>query len=259
LYEKYNRKRWVHPDPLELLFPFENPDDREIVGLIASSLAYGRVLQIRRSIERVLERMPSPRRDVERATPKTLKAALKGFRHRFTAGDDVAILLLGVRKALRRFGSLNACFISGLDPSADSVLPALARFVEAVFPAPVGGRFSLLPNPGTGSACKRLNLFLRWMVRKDGVDPGGWSGVDPSLLVVPLDTHMHRICMGLGLTRRKQANLQAALEITDAFRIIAPDDPVRYDFCLTRLGIRNDADPVGFLKELGLEKGTIRD
>ena len=87
---------------------------------------------------------------------------------------------------------------------------------------------------------KRLNLFLRWMVRRDDVDPGGWDSVSRGRLVVPLDTHLFRIARTLGFTDRKSADLAAALEITDRFREIAPDDPVRYDFALTRLGIRAD-------------------
>ncbi|MFC1474950.1 TIGR02757 family protein, partial [bacterium] len=95
----------------------------------------------------------------------------------------------------------------------------------------------LTPAPRRGSACKRMNLFLRWMVRRDDVDPGPWTDVPASKLVVPLDTHMHRISSGMGLTSRKQADLKTAIEITDAFRAISPEDPVRYDFALTRLGI----------------------
>ncbi len=105
----------------------------------------------------------------------------------------------------------------------------------------------LLCHPAAGSACKRLNLYLRWMVRRDDVDPGGWTGVSPARLVIPLDVHMHRIGRGLGLTQSRYANLRTALEITAAFRRIAPDDPVRYDFALTRLGIRSDTDLEGFL------------
>ena len=115
--------------------------------------------------------------------------------------------------------------------------------LSAPFP---GKPRSLLPSPVAGSACKRLNLFLRWMVRRDEVDPGGWDHVPPSKLIVPLDIHMHRISLQLGLTGRKQANLKAACEITNAFRAIEPDDPVRYDFSLTRLGIRDDLTPDGF-------------
>lgn len=240
LYEKYNRRRWVHPDPLEFLYQYEDPKDREVVGLIASSLAYGRVGQIKRSISSVLERMPSPQRFLEKASRRDLVRVLEGFKHRFTTAKELELLLFGVKKALRRYGSLEACFLSGMN--GEDILPGLAYFVERIFPETAGASFSLLPHPGRGSACKRLNLYLRWMVRKDGVDPGGWNGVGPSRLIVPLDTHMHRIGRLLGLTDRKQANLRTALEITEAFRMIAPEDPVRYDFCLTRLGIRTDIE-----------------
>ncbi|MCD6487215.1 MAG: TIGR02757 family protein, partial [Syntrophobacterales bacterium] len=110
---------------------------------------------------------------------------------------------------------------------------------------------SLLPSPAKGSACKRLNLFLRWMVRHDDVDPGGWDDISSSKLIIPLDTHMHRICLALGITKRKQADMKTALEITRSFQVMAPHDPVRYDFALTRLGIRKDTDITSFLYKFG--------
>ncbi|MBW2650885.1 MAG: DUF2400 family protein, partial [Deltaproteobacteria bacterium] len=100
--------------------------------------------------------------------------------------------------------------------------------------------------------------FLRWMVRRDDVDPGGWDDIPPSKLVIPLDTHMHRICLALGITKRKQANMKTALEITRSFQVIAPHDPVRYDFALTRLGIRKDTDITSFLDEFGRNTGKMR-
>ena len=117
------------------------------------------------------------------------------------------------------------------------MLPALARFVGELRSYAGSVLPSLLPSPADGSACKRLNLFLRWMVRKDAVDPGPWTSVPGAKLVVPLDTHMFRIARGLGLTPRRQADLKIALEITAGFRAIRPDDPVRYDFSLTRLAL----------------------
>ncbi|MCK4410112.1 MAG: DUF2400 family protein, partial [Candidatus Eisenbacteria sp.] len=126
----------------------------------------------------------------------------------------------------------------------ETVLPALTSFVGGIADAScvaagVEGACPL-PDPARGSACKRLHLFLRWMVRSDDVDPGGWDAVPASKLIVPLDTHMHRFSLLLGLTDRKQANGRTALEITRAFRSFSPDDPVKYDFSLTRLGIRDD-------------------
>ena len=127
------------------------------------------------------------------------------------------------------------------------MIPALAEFVEELSSVFAGKPRSLLPSPRAGSACKRHNLFLRWMVRSDAVDPGGWMDIPSAKLIVPVDVHMHRISLQIGLTKRKQANLRTALEITAAFRSIAPEDPVRYDFALTRLGIRNDTDPESFI------------
>ncbi|MFW6062129.1 MAG: DUF2400 family protein [Planctomycetota bacterium] len=100
-----------------------------------------------------------------------------------------------------------------------------------------------MPDPSRGSACKRLLLWLRWMVRRDAVDPGDWRGVPASKLVIPLDVHMHRITRLLGFTRRKQANLATAMEVTAGFARLCPADPVRYDFALTRFGIHPDMEP----------------
>jgi len=248
LYERYNRPQYIAPDPLQLLAAYPDSLDREIVGLIASSLAYGRVAQILRSVRLVLDRMGSPTRFVRRATPSVLDARFAGFRHRFTDDRDLCALLKGIRAALREFGSLGATFAAGLSPGDATVLPALGRFVEALnSPARCAGRF-LVPSPDGGSACKRLHLFLRWMVRSDDVDPGGWSCVPASMLVVPLDTHMFHTCRAMGLTGRKSADLNAAIEITHGFARYSPGDPVKYDFALTRLGIRPELERESFLE-----------
>lgn len=248
LYAWYNRRAFAHPDPVELLYGYPDVRDREIAALVASSLAYGRVAQIVRSVAMVLDKMRSPAAFLAAASVGTLRRSFAGFRHRFTSGDDLANMLLGTKRVIARYGCLHSCFASLLEEGDEDVTPALGRFVEELRAAGGGNGKHLLPSPGKGSACKRLNLFLRWMVRKDEIDPGGWSGVPKSKLIVPLDTHMHRISVALRLTRRKQANLATALEVTAAFRSIAPEDPVRYDFALTRLGIRNDADFGEFVK-----------
>jgi uncharacterized protein (TIGR02757 family) len=240
LYATYNRREYVHPDPLEFLYDYDDVPDRELVALIASALAYGGVRHILTSVRSVLARMQSPRRFVERSTRKSLLEAFATFKHRFTTGEELATMLYGMKRVLEQHGSLQSCFLAGFSERDETILPALALFVQEVS-APFRERpRSLLPSPSAGSACKRLNLFLRWMVRRDAVDPGGWDRVPASKLIVPVDVHMHRISLRLGLTMRKQANLRTACEITDAFRAIVPDDPVRYDFALTRLGIRKD-------------------
>jgi uncharacterized protein (TIGR02757 family) len=246
LYRLYHSRRWVHPDPLEFLYHYENPEDREVVAFIASSLAYGRVAQILVSVGRVLDAMGrSPARFLDESLPEQLATRFNAFVHRFTTGSDLALMLAGLKRVRERFGSLQNCFLSAYSPSDDTVNAALSRLISEI-----GGtagdrrrRNSLLPSPDRGSACKRHHLFLRWMVRRDSVDPGGWEAVCPSKLIVPLDTHMYRIGCCWGFTKRKSCGGAAALDMTRAFRQIAPEDPVRYDFALTRLGIRKDLDP----------------
>ena len=234
LYSRYNRKDYLGTDPIQFLFRYPNVLDRELAALIASSFALGRVAHILVSVEKILAPMqPGPRSFLDGADARLLRSTYAGFKHRFFDSECLVAFLCGARNMLRLHGSLNSAFTKGLVPEEATVLPALERFASDLNI----GCGSLIPSPARGSACKRLNLFLRWMVRRDDVDPGGWTGVDASKLIVPLDTHMFRMARKMGFTRRKSADLRTALEITAAFRRIRPDDPVRYDFALTRLGI----------------------
>lgn len=248
LYRELNRRRYVHPDPLEFLYEYDDPDDRQVVALVASSLAYGRVKQILRSVAAVLAELgPQPARSLAEMSPSRLRRALAGFKHRFSTGEHVAALLLGAKRLMRQFGSLKACFNQGLSPADETILPALRQFVSRIAEAAGGECGHLLPDPACRSACKRLNLMLRWLVRRDDVDPGGWTCVGSEKLIVPLDTHMHKISLALGMTARRSADMRTALEVTAAFREISPGDPARYDFALTRLGIRDDRELPAFL------------
>ncbi len=248
LYARYNRREFVHPDPIEFLYDYNDLRDREIVGLVSSSLAYGRVAQVLKSVSSVLSRIDPPWMYLKRSSLETLQSTFSGFKHRFTTGEELAAMLYGATCVIKRYGSLYECFASGLKEDHETIQPALSTFVERLTTPACGPRNSLLPLPIGGSACKRLHLFLRWMVRKDDVDPGGWEGVPASKLIVPLDVHMHRFSLALNLTRRKQADIRTAREVTKAFSRFAPEDPVRYDFALTRLGIRNDAEASSLLK-----------
>jgi len=240
LYHKYNHPKWIHPDPLEFVHLYKSPLDQEIVGLIASSLAYGRVRQILASAESVLRPMGSSPRDfLLHSTERTWTKLFQNFRHRFTTAKELISLLKAIKGIIMRYGSLYESFLKGLSAEHDNVIPALSRFVQELISFD-GRPSSLLPPPEKGSACKRLHLFLRWMVRKDRVDPGPWEQVSPRILVIPLDTHMFQQCSRMGMTRRKNANLTCALEITRHFQKICPEDPVKYDFALSRLGIRKE-------------------
>lgn len=239
LYRAWNRRRYVHPDPLETLYAYPDAGDQEIVGLVAATLAYGRVTQILAAIGKVLAVLgPSPAAFLRETSARSLSRSFRGFRHRFTSGAELGSLLIAVKRAVADHGSLEQLFRAGFSPGDATVLPALAAFVAALrglAPRPCS---SLLSSPDDGSACKRLNLYVRWMIRRDAVDPGPWRGIPAAKLVVPLDTHLFRAGRALGLTSRGGADLATALEITRGFARVAPRDPVRYDFALTRLGIR---------------------
>ena len=242
LYGQYNRRRYVHPDPLEFLYSYKEIREREIAGIIASSLAYGRVAQILKSVSFVLDKMnPAPYLFLTDSTYESIYRAFEGFKHRFAGSSELVALLLGIKNVIVRFGSLHECFLAGFSEDDETVIPAMTFFSTQLI-AEKNKPGHLVAIPEKGSACKRMNLFLRWMVRKDSVDPGGWGGIPLSKLIVPLDTHMHRISLAMNLTKRKQANMHTALAITSGFKKIVPEDPVKYDFALTRLGIRGDLD-----------------
>lgn len=243
LYARLNRLENVYPDPLAAVLRFSDPADQELVGLIASGLAFGNVKTILRSVDAVLERFPRPAADLRAVDPEALPRMFCGFQHRYVRGRELTDLLAGMRRVIIDRGSLGACFRQYVREDDADYAPALTRFVAALRGSSPLPKNYLLPDPALGSACKRLWLYLRWMVRKDAVDPGTWTGLDTAKLIVPMDTHMHYICRRLRFTRRKTADLRAAREATTAFRRVCPDDPVRYDFALTRLGIlRMDVD-----------------
>jgi len=245
LHARLNRREYVSPDPLEVVYRYENDRDREVAGLIAACLAYGRVAQILRNLDTVLAAVgPTPFAAI-REEGRRITRRLDGFQHRWTTREELGQFFDGVSRVLRTHGSLEACFLSHQPRNAETTLPGLIGFTQELRQG--RGPDSLVSAPEKGSACKRLHLYLRWMARRDEVDPGCWPGLDPRLLVVPLDTHMHRAAQALRLTRRKQPNLAAALEVTNSFGRMNPGDPLKYDFALTRLGIRSDESMTEFL------------
>jgi uncharacterized protein (TIGR02757 family) len=227
----------------------------EVAGLLAASLAYGRVDLFLPKVDRLLRAMgPSPAayvRDVDLAGARRL---LSGFVYRFNVGADVAVLLLGMGRMLRRRGSLEAGFVHHLRQAGGKLHGALAGFLRELRDVdqhaverslgPVRGLGHLLPMPLGPGAAKRLNLFLRWMVRgPDGVDLGIWKGISPPALMVPLDTHLARVSRRLGLTRRRSMGWRAAEEITARLRQLDPTDPVRFDFLLCHHGMSGACPP----------------
>ena len=238
MYYVYARRELINPDPLYFLYDYDDVRDREIVGLIASSLAYGRVAQIMKSVDRVLSCLgKSPREFLLKNSDDEILP--ESFKHRFTTAADMNTLLKNISEVLKEYDSIENFVGECLKESEGNIFAGLDKFSDRLSYGRAEGSFSLITAPRDGSACKRLFLYLKWMVRKDEVDPGGWEVLRPSELVVPTDVHMHRIAGELGLTNRKSADLRAAIEITEGFREICAEDPVKYDFALTRLGIRN--------------------
>jgi len=241
VYKKYNKRELVNPDPLVFLYNYPDVKDREIAGLIAATLAYGRVAQILKNVSKVLNVMgSSPKTYLLNSAPGKIKKDLKGFKHRFTTDQEMSALLIAIKKALQKYGSLEALFLKSYKNEHKDILTGLSGFVAEL--KKLGGikKSSLLSDPTMESACKRLNLYLRWMVRCDKVDPGGWKKIPTSKLIVPLDTHMFQFGKCYGFTQRKNAGIKAALEITGGFRKLSPQDPIKYDFAVTRFGIRSD-------------------
>lgn len=237
LYARYNQREYVDPDPLLFLYGYPDKKNREIAGFIAACFAYGRVEMIMKTVDHILGKLsPSPYAYLLGRTRKEMAHDFKGFKYRFAGEDHLVNLLWGIRAVLDQFSSLENCFCEGWTPGDETILPGLEFLSKHMGEKRKIGH--LLADPEKKSACKRSLLFLRWMVREDRVDPGGWKKIRPSQLIIPLDTHMFKTGHMLGFTRRKNPDMKTALEITEGFRRVLREDPVKYDFCLTRFGIR---------------------
>ncbi|MBI9097892.1 MAG: TIGR02757 family protein [Spirochaetaceae bacterium] len=236
-YTKFHHREFVEPDPLQFLYPYSDVRDREISGIIASCLALGRVGSIIKIINEVLEKLPSPFENLMTLDPVEISELFSDFKYRFYIGNDLVDLLLAIKKIIKQYGSLNNCFLHGYRESHASVLPALLFFVNSLYD---NSRLKMIADPSKSSACKRLMLYLRWMVRNDEIDPGGWQGIPRSKLIIPLDTHMRKISRMLKLSTRNDGGIKTALEITKSLQKYDPLDPIRFDFSLTRPGIHPD-------------------
>ncbi|HSD71223.1 MAG TPA: TIGR02757 family protein [Thermoanaerobaculia bacterium] len=238
-------------DPIRFAASYERPDDREVAAWIASAFAYGRVDTILATVGRLLAALgPRPAEAIDRIGDfrRFAREELAGFRHRFHSARDAAALLYAIGKARADAGSVRAFFEREQRTEDGDVAGLLSRAVGRILALdwrPLLGRRTLpegspirffFPSPASGSACKRWNLYLRWMVRKDEMDFGLWRSIPTRRLVIPTDTHVHRVARRLGLTRRKAADWKTAREITDRLARFDPEDPVRYDYALCELG-----------------------
>jgi uncharacterized protein (TIGR02757 family) len=238
----------VVSDPIWIVRRFRHPADREIVAFCAAALAFGRVQSVLNSIEALVAVMGEhPAEYVRRFEPEVHGAALFPLVHRWTRGVDLVALLWLLRQILERGGSVEGFFAEGLYPHAETVEQAIESFSTRAMALDLTEAYGRVPakpgvayffsRPSSGGACKRLNLFLRWMVRIDRVDLGLWSRVRPGQLVIPLDTHVIRVGRCLRLTRLTSPGWRMAADITTSLRALEPRDPVRYDFSLCHIGM----------------------
>ncbi len=259
LYREFDYAVRVERDALRFPLRYPEPHDRELVALLSACLAYGRVDLFSRGLERILDAMGrSPAAFIAGFDVRRDARAFEGFIYRFNRPGDIAAFCLAARQILERHGTLEKCFVAGDPDGRGPIGPPLERFARAfleadlreVFPR---GRLSrgyrhLFPLPSVGGPCKRLHLFLRWMVRREAPDVGLWTTISPSRLLMPIDTHVENMSRAIGLTRRRSRNWRMAEEITARLVALDPADPVKYDFalCHTRMAgdCRDRRDPV---------------
>jgi uncharacterized protein (TIGR02757 family) len=257
LYRSYGPET-IESDPIVFVGRYTASEDREVVAWIASAFAYGRVATIQGNVARILAALgasPAKTLDGIEDFAKFGREALEGFRHRFHSGADAAALLWVIAQARREAGSVRSFFEREVRESDRDVSGLLSRVVERIerldfrpalgmrrLPDTHPARF-FFPDPASGSACKRWNLYLRWMVRRDLLDFGLWPAISTARLVTPTDTHVHLVARRLQLTRRRAADWRTAREITDRLARFDPADPVRFDYALCRIGIFGICQP----------------
>lgn len=240
LYKKYNSRKWAKLDPVHFIYRYDDPADMEIVALVASCFAYGRVEHILKTVDHILEPMgQSPSKFLVDNTPGKLAKVYPDFRHRFQTTRELVGLLSGARAVIKRYGSMEKAFLSKFSRSDENIIPVLTSWRNEIYNRGSVECGHLLPDPARKSACKRLFMFLRWLVRKDKVDVGIWKSVGAENLVLPLDVHLHRWCVKFQATTLKAPSLKAAVEASRAFAAICPADPVKYDFALAHEGMES--------------------
>jgi uncharacterized protein (TIGR02757 family) len=234
---EYNTPGFIVNDPVSIPHRFFLKQDIEISGFLSATIAWGNRKSIVSNANRLVALTGnSPHDFLLTAKPKDFKPFLQ-FVHRTFNGDDCLFFLSSLQNIYRTYDSLEPLFIT---MNQDGAEHAISRFRE-IFLSTVHLKRSEkhIANPQAGSAAKRINLFLRWMVRSDtrGVDFGIWKSIDPKMLVCPLDIHSGRVARNLGLLRRSQNDWKAAMELTEALSKFDPADPVKYDFALFGMGI----------------------
>lgn len=247
-FQDYHHEKRVMADPISLVYPFTRPEDQEIIAFMVALISYGNVNMILKSGAKMLG--PLGNNPFDYLVSNSSLELWKNFKHRFTTGDDIEILMHWLREVLKTHGSLERFFIKSSPSQTACMKEKLSSFVKGLWSQRLPNRLHtkfatrqrnlryLVSDPEQGSACKRLNMFLRWVVRpKDGVDLGLWNAVSPKELMLPLDTHIIQTLQRLGWIRSKNANWKTVELVTKKLRTISLEDPIRYDFALCHLSM----------------------
>lgn len=244
-YKAFDRSK-LKPDPLQFLHLYKDEKDIELMGLIASLFAYGSVKQIENTLTKIAMILgDNPFTFIKNYSAINDEIKLNSIKHRFYTNDDIKKLFFILNKEIKKFDSLKRIFLLGYNPSDKNLKNGISNlshhFLNSFFNSGIkvsrGIKF-MFPLPEKGSACKRMNLFLRWLVRKDQLDFGIWNEIPTNKLIIPVDTHIARICKSLKLTKRKNVSWQMAEEITQNLKRHDANDPVKYDFAICHIGIR---------------------
>ena len=241
LYLRY-KKRYSSKDPVWILHKLKDPKDIEIMGLITSAYSYGKVELINQFMENLLKSIGyKPHEFTINFTKRKDKKYLAGLKYRFNSVNDLFNLILTIKVNVLRHGSLKNLFLRGYRNNSSNIIPALTSFSTALnsiiddYKRKKGYYHYMISNPLNKSTCKRMNMFLRWMVRKDEIDTGIWSEVSRSKLIMPVDVHIARISQKLKLVKRKSVDLAYAVELTEKLKTFDSEDPVKYDFALCHI------------------------
>lgn len=224
---------FVEDDPVQFPKRFNKKQDIEISGLIASSLAFGQRTKIIEAVEKIHNIIDNDPYNFCLNYSTKEEKLFSGFKYRFKTGEDMMLLFEGLAKVLKKYNSLEDLFLAHHNDKNETIKEGLAGFISEILPCPN----SLMPCPTRKSACKRMNLYLKWMVRKSAIDLGIWNGVSPSKLIIPLDVHVAKQSRKYGILSRKQDDWQSAYEITKFLSELDPHDPIKYDVVLFGEGI----------------------
>ncbi|MBI2216581.1 MAG: TIGR02757 family protein [Candidatus Rokubacteria bacterium] len=250
LYRDFAYAERIERDAIRFPLRYDDPRDREIAALLTACLAYGRVDLFGAQLDAVLARIGAPYDFTMRFDARRDGDTFRDFIYRFNRPRDLVAFFVAARQILGRHGTLETCFVHGDPDPRGPIAPALEGFARAFLEAELGDVFRgrrlsrgyrhLFPLPSAGGPCKRLLLFLRWMVRREPPDFGLWTAVSPARLVIPVDTHVENMSRAIGLTRRKSRSWRMAEEITGRLGLIDSRDPVKYDFALCHKRMSGD-------------------